>query len=87
MSWRDHIKVHPAADLFPMMSEPELRELGEDIKKNKQRVQIIFWIPAGRRAKRGTGSGCTAAMLSRSCPLWVKSRHTQCIRACPLYPQ
>jgi hypothetical protein len=32
MSWRDHIKVHPAADLFPMMPEPELRELGEDIK-------------------------------------------------------
>jgi hypothetical protein len=32
MSWRDHIKVHQAADLFPMMSEPGLRELGEDIK-------------------------------------------------------
>jgi hypothetical protein len=47
-SWRDHLKVHPAADLFPMMSEPELHKLGEDIKKNKQRVQIIFWIPAGR---------------------------------------
>jgi hypothetical protein len=25
--WRDYLKVHPAADLFPMMSEPELREL------------------------------------------------------------
>ena len=32
MSWRDHIKAHPAADLFPMMPEAELRELGEDIK-------------------------------------------------------
>jgi len=21
------------------------------------------------------------------CPLWVKSRHVQCKRACPLYPQ
>jgi len=52
--WRDHIKVHPAADLFPMMSEPQLRELGEDIKKNKQRVQVIFWIPSGRcRASGG----------------------------------
>jgi hypothetical protein len=48
MAWRNHIKVHKAADLFPMMSEPELRELGEDIKKNKQRVQVIFWIPSGR---------------------------------------
>jgi len=30
--WRDHLKVHPAAELFPPMSEPDLRELGEDIK-------------------------------------------------------
>ena len=43
MSWRDHIKVHPAADLFPMMSEPELRELGEHIKENGQRVQVVLW--------------------------------------------
>src|SRR5438477_1409050 len=33
-SWRDVIKVHPAAELFPMMSEAELRELGEDIVAN-----------------------------------------------------
>src|SRR6516164_5156792 len=34
-----------------------------------------------------SGSVCTAAILRRSCPLWVKSRH--CIRSvpCPLYPQ
>ena len=43
MSWRDHIKVHPAADLFPMMSESELRELGEDIKENGQSVQVVLW--------------------------------------------
>src|SRR5262245_50629035 len=24
---------------------------------------------------------------TRSCPLWVKSRHVQCKRACPLYPR
>jgi len=33
-SWRDHLKVHPAAELFPRMTEAELRELGEDIKRN-----------------------------------------------------
>jgi hypothetical protein len=33
-SWRDVLKIHPAAELFPMMSADELRELGEDIKKN-----------------------------------------------------
>jgi hypothetical protein len=32
MGWREHIPIHPAADLFPLMSESELRELGEDIK-------------------------------------------------------
>ena len=34
MGWRDKYKVHPAADVFPMMSDEELAELGEDIKKN-----------------------------------------------------
>ena len=32
-SWRDVLPVHAAADLFPLMSEDELRELGDDIKK------------------------------------------------------
>jgi hypothetical protein len=42
-SWRDRIKIHPAADLFPMMSDEELIVLGEDIKKNGLRQPIIFW--------------------------------------------
>jgi hypothetical protein len=46
-SWRDVIRVHPAADLFPMMSKDELRELGEDIKKNGIRTPIVFWFPKG----------------------------------------
>jgi hypothetical protein len=44
-SWRDVLKVHPAAKLFPMMSADELRELGEDIKKNGLKTDIIFWSP------------------------------------------
>jgi hypothetical protein len=32
--WRDVLPVHPAAELFPPMAEAELRELGEDIRKN-----------------------------------------------------
>lgn len=33
-SWRDVLPIHPAADLFPRMSESELRELGDDIRRN-----------------------------------------------------
>src|SRR6516225_11111327 len=43
MSWRDHLKIHPAAELFPLMSEPELRELGEDIKANGLRLSIVLY--------------------------------------------
>jgi hypothetical protein len=42
MGWRDHLPVHPAADLFPLMSESELRELGENIKTHglKSRLKL-----------------------------------------------
>jgi hypothetical protein len=33
-SWRDVLPIHPAAELFPLMSEVELRELADDIEKN-----------------------------------------------------
>src|SRR6266404_1786902 len=32
--WRSHLKVHPAADLFPPLSEAELKELAANIKAN-----------------------------------------------------
>jgi hypothetical protein len=37
-SWRDVIRIHPATELFPLMTETELRELGEDIRKNGHSV-------------------------------------------------
>jgi len=42
MTWRDHLKIHPAAELFPLMSEDELRELGQDIKKNGLHSPIVL---------------------------------------------
>jgi hypothetical protein len=41
-SWRDRIKVHPAVDAFPMMSDEELIALGKDIKKNGLQSPITF---------------------------------------------
>jgi hypothetical protein len=50
-SWRDFLPVHAAADLFPLMSEAELRELGKDIKKNGLRSPIILWSPGDQLDK------------------------------------
>jgi hypothetical protein len=40
--WRELLPVHPAAQLFPRMTEAELRELADDIGKNglHERVKI-----------------------------------------------
>jgi hypothetical protein len=45
-SWRDVIKVHAAADMFPLLGADELRALGEDIKKNGCKVPIALWTEA-----------------------------------------
>ena len=47
-SWRDVLKVHPAAELFPLMSDAELKELGEDIKR--------VAAPRGSRFRRQCGA-------------------------------
>jgi ParB-like chromosome segregation protein Spo0J len=62
MSWRDHIKVHPAADLFPMMSEAELKELAESIKKNGMKVPVV--IQRGHdRDGRNAGEQCQRSSI------------------------
>src|ERR1700738_1118194 len=38
--WRDHLQVHPAAEMFPLLSETDpaaLKELAEDIRQHGQR--------------------------------------------------
>lgn len=42
-SWREVIRIHPAAELFPLMSADDLKATGEDIKKNGMRVPIVLW--------------------------------------------
>jgi hypothetical protein len=50
-SWRDVLPVHPACGLFPMLPESELRELGEDIKKNGLKSRIVLWSPGAQTDK------------------------------------
>jgi hypothetical protein len=50
--WRDVLKVHPAAELFPPMSPDELQALGEDIKANGLTAPIIVW-KRGSRYQKG----------------------------------
>jgi ParB-like chromosome segregation protein Spo0J len=37
------IRIHPAAEIFPMMSQVELAELAQDIRKNGQRESCVFF--------------------------------------------
>ena len=49
-NWRDHLAVHPAADLFPLMSEADLKELADDIqKKDGLNVPIVICTPLSRK--------------------------------------
>jgi hypothetical protein len=43
-SWRDVIKVHPAAAVFPRMSDAEMRQLAEDIRDNGLQNPVTTWI-------------------------------------------
>ena len=44
-SWRDALPIHPAAELFPRMSEVELAALGKDIKANGLKTPVTLWSP------------------------------------------
>src|SRR5262249_10691876 len=46
--WRERYKVHPAADVFPMMSDYELDDLAADIKLNGQTIPVLFWNGDGK---------------------------------------
>jgi hypothetical protein len=42
-NWREHLEIHPAAELFRLMSPAELKELADDIKKNGLHTPIVMW--------------------------------------------
>jgi ParB-like chromosome segregation protein Spo0J len=42
-SWRELLKVHPAAEIFPMMSPEEMKVLAADIAKNGLQMPIVVY--------------------------------------------
>jgi ParB-like chromosome segregation protein Spo0J len=42
--WRDRLRVHPAADLLPLMSKDQARQLAEDIEKHGLREKPAVWL-------------------------------------------
>lgn len=42
-SWRDFYQVHPAASLFPLLPQDELRKLGESIKADDLKEKIALY--------------------------------------------
>jgi DNA-binding Lrp family transcriptional regulator len=60
-SWRDVLPIHPAAELFPLMSPDELRALGEDIKKNKLKQPVTVLLPDRSQSRDTVWQG--AALL------------------------
>lgn len=55
-SWRDVLPVHPAAELFPMMSPDELKALGADIKANGLREAVVVY-------EERAGGKCSRSVL------------------------
>jgi hypothetical protein len=73
--WRDIYKVYPAADVFPIMSESELKELAEDIKKNRLLVRIQIWQDADGDEYVIDGRNRLDAMELAGIDIWDRQRH------------
>src|SRR5262249_40995672 len=41
-SWRDVLKIQPAAEMFALMSRKDLKALGEDIKEHVLRSPVVL---------------------------------------------
>jgi hypothetical protein len=76
MGWRDHLPIHPAADLFPLMSESELRELGESIKAHGLKSHLKLYrgkLLDGRNRLEamelvGVAPDCNGDVAALACP-------------------
>ncbi|WP_394834342.1 ParB N-terminal domain-containing protein [Pendulispora rubella] len=70
------LRVHPAAELFPLMKGDELRELADDIRRNGLRTPIVVldklgeqWVLDGRNRLRA----CQMAEVEPKHTVWLGS--------------
>jgi hypothetical protein len=77
-SWRDVLPIHPAAELFPLMSEAELRELGEDIKTKKRLTSSFALIYRNGRHELLDGRNRLDAMELVGIPIRIEFRAGVC---------
>ncbi len=42
-TWRESLRVHPAADVFPLFSKQQLRELADDIEQNGLKAGVVLY--------------------------------------------
>jgi hypothetical protein len=68
-SWRDVLPVHPAAELFPLISETDVaafEELAADIKQHGIRIPIVIWESADDSKPSGLVDGRTRLEAAES---------------------
>jgi hypothetical protein len=56
-SWRDVLKIHPAADVWPLLKSDKLAELADSIDANGMRLPIVIWYPGKKRIVCESESG------------------------------
>jgi hypothetical protein len=69
--WRNVLRIHEAAELLPRMSEAELRELGEDIKKRGLQTPIAILVGEDRTERLLDGISRLDAMELVGLPVVV----------------
>ena len=79
-SWREVFKVHPAADVFPMLGDAELTDLAADITSNGLQEPVVMWSPDDNAEWLIDGRNRLAAMELAGVELQPWWRKTICVK-------
>jgi hypothetical protein len=68
-TWNTVLRVHPAADIFPCLSDSELATLADDIKRHGQQVEVALHIDENGVEKLLDGRNRLSAMERLGLPI------------------